>query len=72
MQNTFQNNQSIKLKPVSKKLMTIDPFNKFKKQINLPSVIHKMSVIDNWYSSQSKIPLKLGELDLHKKIDKLN
>ena len=52
--------------------MTIDPFNKFKKQINLPSVIHKMSVINNLYSSQSKIPLKLGELDLHKKIDKLN
>jgi len=31
--------------------MTIDPINKFKKQINLPSVINKMAVIDNLYSS---------------------
>ena len=52
--------------------MTIDPFNKFKKQINLPSVIHKMAVIDNLYSSQSKIPMKLCELDLNKKNQKLN
>ncbi len=29
--------------------MTIDPFNKFKKHINLPSVLNKMAVIDNIY-----------------------
>jgi hypothetical protein len=48
--------------------MSIDPFNKFKKQINLPTVIHKMAIIDNLYSSQSKIPMKLDSLDLNKKI----
>lgn len=31
--------------------MTIDPLNKFKKQINLPSVINKIAVSNNLYSS---------------------